>query len=135
MANLFLGIYFNLSIWFKLTDQTIWGTRLSIGGAIFTILANIITIPMFGYIAAAWVTFFCYFLMALASYFIGQKHFPVSYSVSKILFFMITAVVIQVFMQWIVSDRWPYYLLANGLVMVWGVMAWFVQRNFFLKEA
>jgi O-antigen/teichoic acid export membrane protein len=134
MANLFLGVYYNLSIWFKLTDQTIWGTRLSIAGAVFTITANVLTIPLFGYLAAAWVTFFCYFFMAVASYYIGQKHFPIPYQMGKILLFLCTAVIIQLLIHWFAVHSILYYTLANATVVVWIIAAWTLQRKFFLKE-
>jgi O-antigen/teichoic acid export membrane protein len=81
LANLFLGIYYNLSIWYKLTDRTYWGTWISIGGAIFTITGNIVLIPVLGYMGAAYTTLLCYFLMALVSYIAGHKYFPVPYDI------------------------------------------------------
>lgn len=88
MGQLFLGVYYNLSVWYKLTDQTYFGTIISIGGALVTVLANLILIPMFGYMGSAFSTFLCYFLMSVASYMLGQKYFPVPYTINKIIFYV-----------------------------------------------
>ncbi|HXA02770.1 MAG TPA: oligosaccharide flippase family protein [Cytophagaceae bacterium] len=85
MANLFLGIYYNLSIWYKLTDKTHLGLAISLGGAVVTILFNFILIPHFGYMGSAYTTLICYFLMSLASLLWGQKHFPVPYNLLSAL--------------------------------------------------
>ncbi len=84
MANIFLGIYYNLSIWYKVTDKTIYGALITVFGAVITIVLNIILIPIMGYTGSAWATFACYFSIALISYFVGQKYFPVPYSLKKI---------------------------------------------------
>lgn len=84
MAFLFLGIFYNLSIWYKLTDKTIFGAYLSLIGAMITIFLNFIWIPKYGYVGSAWSTLFCYFSMAVLSYIIGRKHFKVDYNLLKI---------------------------------------------------
>jgi O-antigen/teichoic acid export membrane protein len=89
MANLFLGVYYNLSIWYKLTGKTIWGAWLSGIGAVITLVLNFWWIPLssdhlvFGYYGSAWATFICYFSMMVISYIVGQKHFPVKYNLLK----------------------------------------------------
>ncbi|MBJ6726703.1 oligosaccharide flippase family protein [Geomesophilobacter sediminis] len=85
LANLCLGIIFNLSIWYKLNNKTRYGAYLTFFGATVTIAANFVLIPILGYAGAAWATFICYFLMMLLSYFWGQKHFYVEYETTKIL--------------------------------------------------
>ncbi len=85
MANLFLGVYFNLSIWYKLTGQTLYGAWIALAGAAITILLNIWWIPLFGYHGSAWATLICYFAMMVISYLYGQKHYPVPYEMGKIL--------------------------------------------------
>ncbi len=87
MGNLFLGIFYNLSFWYKLTNKTIYGALLSIIGAGITIILNIILIPKIGYYGSAWAAFFAYFIMMALSYFIGKKHFPVQYDIKKIVFY------------------------------------------------
>ena len=89
MANLFLGVYYNLSIWYKLTSKTIWGAWLSIIGAVVTLVLNFWWIPLgadhliHGYLGSAWATFICYALMMVLSYLIGQHYFPVKYNLFK----------------------------------------------------
>lgn len=94
MANLFLGVYFNLSIWYKLTGQTIYGAWIAIAGAVITILLNIWWIPLFGYHGSAWATLACYFFMMTISYLYGQKHYPVPYESGKIISMIAFALVI-----------------------------------------
>ena len=88
MANVFLGIFFNLSIWYKLTEKTIFGAYLSIFGAIITLVLNIFLIPKIGFLGSAWATLICYFSMALASYILGKKHFPVPYRLGKMFLYI-----------------------------------------------
>jgi O-antigen/teichoic acid export membrane protein len=89
MANLFLGVYYNLSIWYKLTAKTSWGAWLSLVGAIITLVLNFWWIPLssdhliYGYYGSAWATFICYGSMMILSYLIGQKYFPVKYNLLK----------------------------------------------------
>jgi O-antigen/teichoic acid export membrane protein len=94
LANLFLGIYYNLSAWFKLTDKTLFGTYISFGGAFITIVLNLLLIPIWGYMGCAWATLACYFSMAVASYLFGQKYYPVPYPVGAILGYLGLAVLL-----------------------------------------
>lgn len=93
LANLFLGIFFNLSIWYKLTENTIFGVYLSIFGAIITITLNVFLIPKIGFVGSAWATLACYFSMTVASYLIGKKHFPVPYNLHHILLCLLVMMV------------------------------------------
>ncbi|MFO7998083.1 MAG: polysaccharide biosynthesis C-terminal domain-containing protein [Bacteroidales bacterium] len=94
VANLFLGIYFNLSIWYKLTGQTRFGAWFAVAGAVITIGLNIWWIPLIGYYGSAWATLVCYFSMALMSFGFGQKHFRVPYQTKKILLFIAAALAV-----------------------------------------
>lgn len=84
LANLFLGIYNNLSVWYKLTDKTKFGMYISIFGAFITIVFNLIFIPIIGFMASAWATFFAYSAMASVSYFLGKKYYKVPYNIKKV---------------------------------------------------
>lgn len=79
MGYLFLGVYYNYSVWFKLTDRTYFGTMITIGGAILTIVLNYILIPISGYLGSSLASLICYFLMAAACYTLGQKYYPIPY--------------------------------------------------------
>ncbi len=81
LANLFLGVYYNLSVWFKLTDKTYYGTFISISGAVITILLNYLLIPVIGYLGSALATLICYFFMSSVSYLLGRQHYRVPYQV------------------------------------------------------
>ena len=94
LANFFLGIFFNLSIWYKLTDKTIFGAYLAIFGAIITLLLNFILIPKIGFVGSAWATLICYFSMVLASYFLGKKYFPIPYQIRRILLYLFSMLAI-----------------------------------------
>lgn len=85
LANLFLGIYVNLSIWYKLTDRTLMGAGVALGGAAITIVLNLWWIPVLGYMGAAWATLSCYASMAAVSYLLGRRHYPVPYELNRIM--------------------------------------------------
>ncbi len=88
MANLFFGIYLNLSIWYKLTEKTMYGTYFTLFGAFLTILLNILWIPHYGYEGSAYATLICYLMMAVACYITGQKYYPIPYPLGKIIGYM-----------------------------------------------
>ncbi len=79
LAYLFLGVYFNLSIWFKLSDKTHYATIITVIGAIITVILNLVLIPVLGYTGSALATFGCYFSMSVICYFIGQRYFYIPY--------------------------------------------------------
>ncbi len=83
LGYLFLGVYYNFTVWFKLTDRTYFGTILTAGGAVITIAANYVLIPVAGYMGSSWATLLCYFSMAAACYWFGQKYYPIPYAVGK----------------------------------------------------
>ncbi|MDD5580178.1 MAG: polysaccharide biosynthesis C-terminal domain-containing protein [Methylobacter sp.] len=85
LANLCLGIYVNLSIWYKLTDHTLMGAFVSLAGAVLTVVLNVWWIPLFGYAGSAWATLVCYASMALVSYLLGRKYYPVDYDVKRVI--------------------------------------------------
>jgi len=84
LGNIFLGIYYNLSIWYKLTDKNNYGAMITVAGALITIGLNILLIPSLHYLGAALATFLCYLFMMLVSYYLGQQHYPVPYATKKL---------------------------------------------------
>ncbi|MDR1516863.1 MAG: polysaccharide biosynthesis C-terminal domain-containing protein [Dysgonamonadaceae bacterium] len=94
IGELFFGVYFNLSLWYKLTDKTQWGTYLSIFGLAITLAINILFVPQFGYMACAWASFFANVAMMLASYFLGQKYYPINYNLKSAATFFALALVL-----------------------------------------
>lgn len=93
-AYISLGIYMNLSIWYKLSDQTRYGLYISAVGAILTIGLNIWLIPMYSYVASAWITLLAYASMMLLSYWLGQRNYPIPYSVKRIVVYLLLTVLI-----------------------------------------
>lgn len=83
LANWFLGIYINVSIWYKVTDNTKIGSYISIGGAVLTLVGLYIFVPIYGYTAAAWTTLACYASMMVSGYILGRKYYPVPYRLTR----------------------------------------------------
>lgn len=85
LANLFMGIFYNLSIWYKLTNRTMWGAYLVLIGAIITLLVNFIFIPKYGFVASSWGHFISYFIMLILSFVVGQKYYRINYHLKEIV--------------------------------------------------
>lgn len=91
LAEIFMGVYFNLSFWYKLSDQTQWGAIMSAIGASVMILVNVLFVPSYGYVACAWGGFAGYGVAMLLSYFIGQKKYPIAYDMLSMVRFTLLA--------------------------------------------
>jgi len=83
LCFVFQGIYFNLSFWYKLSDKTEWGAYISLIGCLMTVLGNIIFVPIFGYMGAAWVSCITFFVMMVLSWVLGKKYYPISYDLKS----------------------------------------------------
>ncbi|MCF8303231.1 MAG: oligosaccharide flippase family protein [Bacteroidales bacterium] len=118
MANLFLGIFYNLSIWFKFTGKTMHGALIAIMGAVITLVFNFILVPEIGYMGAAWATFICYAAMMIVSYFVGRKHYPVDYNVGKIVLYVGLSVVLYLLSNWIEIKDQSQELIINTLFLL-----------------
>jgi O-antigen/teichoic acid export membrane protein len=101
-AYLLLGIVFNLSIWYKLTGQTKYGAYISLGGAAITLAVNITLIPLIGYTGAALAHLITYLSMAIASYYLGQKFYPIDYNLKKIGFYIFTSLALVILSFYII---------------------------------
>lgn len=117
LANVFLGVYFNLSVWYKLTDQTSFGSYISIMGAVITVLLNVMLIPIFGFRGSAWATLACYFTMAAVSYFYGQKHMHIPYNLQKMAGYFVLAIALF-FLDKAMPSWPPSVLFAVRLAMI-----------------
>ncbi len=91
MANFFLGVYYNLTIWYKLTNRNFAGSLIAFAGLLITITLNWIWIPLYGYYGSSWVTFICYGTMMVASYLLGQKFYPVPYDLKRFFIYVLLA--------------------------------------------
>ncbi len=130
MGNLFLGIFYNLSFWYKLTNKTIYGAGLSVFGATVTIMLNIILIPRIGYFGSAWASFAAYFLMMTISWFLGRKHFAVPYDLKKILFYLAFAAILFFVSKFTALDEGIMnYLLSTALIFFYLIAIIFMERK------
>lgn len=118
LANLCVGVYWNLSIWFKLTGQTKFGAMITVLGAVITLLINFIGIPKFGYMACAWATLASYGIMMVTSYILGQKYYPIKYNLRSISVFTCLALGFY-FISTVYSEMGNIYikLLLNNILL------------------
>ena len=126
LANLCLGIYFNLAIWYKLTDRTRYGMYISIFGAVITIALNVFFVAEIGFMASAWATLITYVSMMLISYVLGQKYYPVPYNVKRILFYIIISVVLSILA---LQTQQNYYLNTLLVLVFLGLVVVFEKKE------
>lgn len=133
LGNLFLGIYFNLSVWFKLTDQTYFGTGIAVGGALLTVVLNVLLIPRFGYEGATLVTVIVYASMTVANYFLGQKHFPIPYLVQRGMLYLVITLALSFGLYYGAPTLafWPKFLLGNVGFLALLAIIWKYERSYF----
>tara|TARA_R110002051_G_scaffold73135_2_gene132708 strand:+ start:6328 stop:7788 length:1461 start_codon:yes stop_codon:yes gene_type:complete len=120
LASFFLGIYHNLSVWYKVTDKTIYGAYISLIGAVVTIVINFVFIPHFGYMASAVATVLAYGSMMLLSFYFGRMYYPIPYNFRKIGFYLVVSILFSI-LSFYIFDRnlfvgIPLLLLFLGLV-------------------
>jgi O-antigen/teichoic acid export membrane protein len=125
LANLCLGIYFNLAIWYKLTDKTRYGMYLSIVGALITIVFNIVMIEKIGFIASAWATLLAYGVMMILSYYLGQKHYPVPYNLKSIIGYLVLAIGLSI----LALNTNANYYINTSLLLVFLLLVGFLEKS------
>lgn len=131
-ANLFLGVFYNLSVWFKLTDKTRHGAFISLIGAAITLVLNFVLIPLFGYMGAAWATFACYASMMVISYLLGQKYYPVNYNLRGAGVYALIALVLWGISMLIDTPlHWLKYGISFALLLAFAAFAFYRERNTF----
>jgi O-antigen/teichoic acid export membrane protein len=130
LANLVMGMFFNLSIWYKLTNKTWIGALLVLIGAGVTIVVNVMFIPRFGYVASAWAHLLCYSIMVVLSYLWSRKYFPIPYKTVRILIYIGLALVIYLFNELFLQDAEKFRELYGSLLLaLFGAIAWLNERN------
>ena len=130
MANLFMGIYFNLSLWYKLSDKTWMGAWIAIVGAVLTIITNVMFIPTMGYMGSAYAVLLCFVIMTVISYVVGQKYYKVEYDLKRIFMYLSVAIgfyYLSVFLHF--SSGILQYGLNISLFSAFLVMVFFAEKN------
>lgn len=115
-AEIFMGVYFNLSFWYKLIDQTKWGAYFSFAGCAVLIAVNVIFVPVYGYIACAWAGFAGYGVAMLLSYFVGQKKFPIAYDLKSIAVYVAAAAALFAADRYLALQGWAGFLLGTAML-------------------
>ncbi|WP_287680699.1 lipopolysaccharide biosynthesis protein [Bacteroides sp.] len=132
-AEIFMGIYFNLSFWYKLIDETRWGAYFSLTGCTILILMNVFLIPKYGYIACAWAGFTGYGVAMLLSYFVGQKKYPIQYDLKAIGMYVLLAAVLYLAAEYVPIDN-IYLRMAYRTVLLILFIAYVVKRDLPLNQ-
>lgn len=134
LAYLFLGIYYNLSIWFKLTDKTYWGTIITLLGVIITIAGNFILIPIMGFMGSALAALGCYSIMAISCYFLGQRNYPIPYTVTRDMAYIIfTYAVLTLVNKVVIDNQWLAIGFHAVVILAFLVFIYLVERKNFSK--
>ncbi len=129
LGNVFLGIYYNLSVWYKLTNKNVYGAYITFAGVVITIVLNIILIPVLHYAGAAIATFCCYLAMMIMSYKLGQKYYPVPYARKKLTAYIVLVILLY-FIHLGITRLLPgrlWFSVASGMFL-FGFFAWFVGK-------
>ena len=136
LANMFLGIYYNLSVWYKITNKISAGAWITIAGALITIFINYLFIPRFGYMASAWATFFCYLAMMVSCYIWGQKEYPVPYAWKKLSAYIVI-VVLLFYLHKLLTHLWSNmafnYTTATVILGAFLLFVLKIEKNEFQK--
>ena len=132
-SEIFKGIYFNLSFWYKLTDDTKWGAYFSLIGCAVILTLNIWLVPRYGYVASAWASFTGYALITFLSYVIGQKHYPVNYPLKDMGIYLGLAAVLFVLMV-VIHPENVVVRLAYHTFLLLVFVAFVVKKDFPLKN-
>lgn len=136
LANIFLGIYYNLSIWYKLGNKTKAGAWITITGTAITIIINRLFIPDFGYMACAWATFFCYGSMMVISFLWGQKEYRIPYATKKLAAYILIVVILFFIHKGLTSlmpHIWFSLVIASLLLLIYTWFILLVEKKEFQK--
>lgn len=118
MGNFFFGVFFSLSLWYKLSDKTFYGAIIAVIGSVITIVLNIILVPIIGYMGAAYAVLACFFIMTVISYTLGQKHYPVPYDLKNIIFYFFLALTLFALSTYIQIDNTWIKMLAKTPLLI-----------------
>lgn len=133
MSFIFQGIFFNLSLWYKLTDKTMYGAWFSIIGTIIIVVGNVLLVPHFSYTGSAWAAFACYFVIMIISYYFGQKYMPIKYDLKTIGLYTGVTIILYVLSLFINT---PYTIVNVALKTILMILflTLLVKRDFPLRS-
>lgn len=135
LGYLFLGVYYNFSVWFKLTDKTYYGTIIAIGGAVLTIVLNFLLIPVAGYLGSSWATAMVYGLMAVVCYLIGQKFYPIPYSITPAIAYISVSLLLVYLVNAIsFGNQWAATSFHAAVLLVFAVTIFFVEKKSWKRD-
>jgi O-antigen/teichoic acid export membrane protein len=126
IANFCLGIYHNLSVWYKITDRTKFGAYISVLGAILTLALNFWLIPIIGYKGSAIATLVAYGSMMVVSYYYGQKYYPIPYNLKKMSLYLLISSAFSVISFYVYRDQ---FLIGIGLMILYLIMVFMLEKN------
>jgi len=130
LGYLFLGVYYNMTVWFKVTDKTGYGTLITSGGAVVTIGLNYLLIPVMGIMGSALVTSLCYFSMMLACYLLGRRHYPIPYSIGRDLLTVFSVfAIVQVNMSYNPLEGISAIAFGAAATILAGLVMWLVEKD------
>jgi len=130
---IFQGIFFNLSLWYKLTDKTMYGAWFSILGTIILVLLNIVLVPTYSYMGCACAAFACFFVIMVVSYFFGQKHMPIKYDFKTIGLYTIVTIVLYIISAFI-KTPYTFVNIALKSVLMIAYLTLLIKRDFPLRN-
>ena len=133
-AEIMMGIYFNLSFWYKIIDKTIWGAWFSGIGCVVLLAVNFIFVPKYGYMACAWGGFAGYGVAMIASYIVGQKYYPLNYPLKEIALYTILAAIAFVVMTLLHEKLSMWLSIAINTLLILAFLALIIKRDLPLSK-
>jgi O-antigen/teichoic acid export membrane protein len=130
LGYLFLGVYYNLTVWFKLTDKTYYGTIITVIGAIVTIAANYYLIPLYGYMGSSWATLISYLTMTILCYILGQKYYPIPYNVIKSVGYIILTAALAYAVSFLsIENQWAATSFHAFILIAYLFIIYLIERK------
>jgi O-antigen/teichoic acid export membrane protein len=135
LAYLFLGIYYNFSVWFKLTDKTYYGTLITVLGAIITIAGNYLLIPVAGYTGSVIATLLCYTFMTALCYLMGQKFYPIPYNIIKAMaYIFLTTLLVYLVLPLQFPNQFMATAFHVGIILIYLLIVYLIERRAFRES-
>ncbi|MBP1675627.1 MAG: polysaccharide biosynthesis protein [Bacteroidetes bacterium] len=133
MSFIFQGIFFNLSLWYKLTDKTMYGAWFSLLGTVIIVVGNILLVPRFSYTGSAWAAFACYFVIMLVSYYFGQKHMPIKYDMKTIGLYTVATGILYL-LSLLINTPYGWLNLGLKTILMAAFLLLIIKRDFPLSS-